>query len=92
MIPALLVAIGDPALGEVVGRHLDDDLVARQDPDVVHPDLSRDGAHDDLAVLELDVEHGIGEGLYDLALKLNCVLFAHAGHLSYLLTATVYPT
>ena len=72
----LLVAVGDAAAREVVGRDLHDDLVAREDSDVVHPDLSRDGAENGLTVLELHVEHSVRQGLDDPALEFDCVLLA----------------
>jgi len=80
---SLLVAVGDAAPREVVRGDLHDDPVTREDADVVHPDLARDGAEDGLSVLELNVEHGVGQGLDDLALKLDCVLLAQSATLSY---------
>ena len=76
--PSLLVAIGDAASREVVRGYLHDDAVARKNPDVVHTNLARDGAEDGLAVLELDVEHCVRQRLDNRALKLYCVLLAHA--------------
>ena len=36
----LLASPHDAAAGDVIGRHLDRDLVAGKDPDKVHPELS----------------------------------------------------
>ena len=72
----LLVTVGDAAACEIVGRNLHNDLVSRKDADVVHPDLSRDGAENGLTVLELHVEHSVGQRLDDLALEFDCVLLA----------------
>ena len=72
----LLVAVGDATPREVVGRNLHDHAVTRENPDVVHANLARDGAENGLAVLKLHVKHGVGQRLYDLALKLDCILLA----------------
>ena len=68
----------DPRPRQVVRRELDRHLVARQDPDVVHPHLSRDVPEHDMAVLELDAKRGVGEILENLALHLNDIVFRHA--------------
>src|SRR5919198_407028 len=58
----LLEAVRDPSASEVVGRELDSDAVAGQDPDEVHPELSADVGQDAVAVFQLDCEHRVGEG------------------------------
>src|SRR5205814_10715098 len=67
---------------EVIWRQLHEDLVARNDPDEVHPHLSRDVRQDRMAVLELHLEHRVGEGFGDRSLHLDDVLVARltAGH------------
>src|SRR3954447_2319409 len=57
--PASLVAVGDPASGEVVRGQLHLDAVAREDADVVHAHLPGDVRQDLVLVLELDAEHGV---------------------------------
>src|SRR5215813_663034 len=42
LLRRLLVSVGDPTSGEVVGSELHLHAIARQDPDVVHPHLPRD--------------------------------------------------
>src|SRR6188472_3113449 len=64
-----LVAICDATSGEVVGGELYLHLVPRQDPDVVHPHLPGDVRQDLVAVVQLDAEHGVGEGLQDRAFQ-----------------------
>src|SRR3990172_6585885 len=54
----LLVPVGDPAPGQVVGGELHLDLVPRQDPDEVHPHLAGDVGQDLVPGLQLDPEHG----------------------------------
>src|SRR3954462_2597424 len=67
---ALAVAVHDARAVQVVGRDLHAHAVARQDPDPEAPHLAGDVAQDLVAVVELDAEHGVGEGLHDLALEL----------------------
>src|SRR5579864_4315656 len=57
--PLSLEAIGDATLGQVVGRHFHQHLVAGQDADAVLAHAAR-GVSDDLVlVLELDAEGGV---------------------------------
>src|ERR1051326_331836 len=62
---ALMLAVNDPALRQVVWAPLDDHLVAREDLDEVHPHLSRDdGEHRVVRVLhESDAKHRVRERL-----------------------------
>ena len=71
------VPVGDPALGQVVGGHLDVHPVARQHPDAVlaHP-AGRVG-YDLVSVLKLHSERCIRQQLGDEARKLEELLFRH---------------
>ena len=77
MDASLLVAIGDATAREVVRGKLHHDLIARKDADVVHADLARDGAENRMTVLELNAEHGVGQGLGDRALEFDGVFLLH---------------
>ena len=57
----LLVPVDDASPGEVVGRELYDYSIVGQDPDVVHPHLSRNVTEYNMAILELDPEGCIGK-------------------------------
>jgi hypothetical protein len=59
----LLQAVRDPTPSEVVGRQLDADPVAGQDPDEVHPELPADVREDAVTVLELHREHRVRQRL-----------------------------
>src|SRR5439155_1322059 len=50
-------AIGDAPAGQIVGRQLDPDTVARQDANEVHAQLAADVGEDAVTVLQLDREH-----------------------------------
>ena len=69
-----LVAVGDAATAEVVGRELDLHTVAREDPDVVHAHLPGDVREHLVPVLELDPEHGVGQRFDDRPLDQDRVV------------------
>src|SRR5439155_8601839 len=73
----LLESIGDAAASQVVGRKLDANPVARQDPDEIHPELPADVGKDLVAVLQFDGEHRVGQRLDDGTLDFDRVLLGH---------------
>ncbi len=75
MLKLSSVPVNDPAALEVVGRHLNADLVSGQDSDVVHPHLSRDMAQHFVPVVELHPEHCVRKRLDDGAYYLDYVVF-----------------
>ena len=58
---SLLVAINDAASREVVWAQFHDDLVLREDSDVVLTHLARDVSKNFVAVRQLHAEHGVGQ-------------------------------
>src|SRR5256885_4261929 len=70
-----LVAIDDAAARQVVRRHLDRDLVARQDLDEVHPHLARDVGQQPVAVLQLHAKRRVRERLDHGAFDLDALFF-----------------
>src|SRR5438093_8295928 len=73
----LLVAVGDAAAIEIVGRELDLHTVAGEDADVVAPHLARDVPEDLVFVVQLHLEHRVGQRLGDLALHLDLLFLGH---------------
>lgn len=71
----LLVPIGNPSLGDVVGRYLYLHLVARKDPDVVHPYLARYMRKNLKAVFKLHLELRIGKCIHDNTFNLDRFFF-----------------
>src|SRR5262245_58315256 len=57
----------DPPPRQVVRGKLDRDAVAWEDADVVLPHLAGEMAENGVAVLRLDAEHGVRQGLGDAA-------------------------
>src|SRR2546428_14103476 len=53
---------GNATSFQVVGRQLHEDLVARHDPDEVHPHLAADVREHRVPVLELALEHRVWKG------------------------------
>src|ERR1700731_2360305 len=73
-----LVPVHDAAPGQVVGRQLHHHPVLGQDADVVLPHLAADVSEHLVAVLQLNAEHRIGQGLDHAALDLyGAVLLGH---------------
>src|ERR671936_146897 len=77
----LALAVDDPAAAEVVRRNLDLHAVAGIDADPVAPHLAGGVAEGLVAVVERDLVHAVAEGLDDLALELDLLLFPCHVHL-----------
>src|SRR6218665_265974 len=76
--PALFETVGNPTLGQIVGRQLDQNLVARQHADAVLAHLAGGVAEDLMAVLELHAEHGVGQQLDHLPAHLEEFFLGHS--------------
>ena len=68
---ALLASPGDPAAGQIIRGHLDRHLIALEDSDIVHAELTGDAGLDDMAIADIHLEGGVGQSLDDDALELN---------------------
>src|SRR5579863_671042 len=70
--PRLAEAISDAALSQIIGRHLDHHLVARQDADAVLAHLAGGVCDDDVIIGDqLHAEGRVGQKLFDNALELQ---------------------
>jgi len=67
----LLVPVGNPAFAQVIRRNLNLHLVTGQNPDVVHPDLSRNVRKHFETVFELDPELRVRKRFQNFAFYLN---------------------
>src|SRR5690606_41744608 len=75
---SLLEPVGDPALGEIVRGHFNQNLVAGQHPDAILAHTAG-GVGDDLViVLELDPEGRIGKQFKDHAREFEHFFFSHS--------------
>src|SRR5437016_10913489 len=77
----LALAVDDSAAAEVVRRDLDLHAVARIDANPVAAHLAGGVAEGLVAVVERDLVHAVAEGLDDLALELDLLLFSCHVHL-----------
>ena len=71
----LLASPHDAAAGDVIGRHLNRDLVAGKDPDKVHPEFAGNMRQNDVAIADIHLEHGVGQGFNYRALEFDYVVF-----------------
>ena len=65
----------DPASCQVVRAHLNRDLVAGQDLDKVHPELTGNVRQNGMPAADIDGEHGIRQCICYDALKFDYVVF-----------------
>lgn len=71
----LLTSPGDTSAGQIVRRHLHRDLIAGEDPDEVHSELTGDMGKDRVTLADIDHKHGVGQGLDYRALEFDYVVF-----------------
>jgi hypothetical protein len=55
---------------------LNRNLVARENPDEIHPELAGNMRQYDMASANINIEHRVGQGLDDRALKLDYIVFS----------------
>ena len=56
----LFISPNDASLGQIIRGQLDGYFITRQDTDEIHPKLSADVSQNDVFVLQLYFEHGVG--------------------------------
>ena len=71
----LLTSPGDPAMGQIIRRHLNSYLVTGQDLDKIHTKLAGNVGQDGVAIADVHIEHGVGQCIRHDALNLNYVVF-----------------
>ena len=78
LIYLLLASPGNSAAGNIVRRHLHRDLVTGENSDKVHPELSGNMRQYDVAVADIHLEHGVGQGFYYRALEFDYIVFCQS--------------
>ena len=73
----LLGTPSDSALCQIVGRHLDCNMVTGDDSDIVRSQLAGNMRKDYMTVAQFNLEHCIRQGINDHALYFNYILFRH---------------
>ncbi len=71
---SLLTSPGDPAVGQIIGRHLNSYLVTGQDFDKIHTELAGNVSQNDMSVADIDIEHCIRQSIGYDALNLDYVV------------------
>src|SRR5690606_24422964 len=72
-----LEAIGNAALGQVIGRHLDQHAVARENTDTILTHAAGGVGNDLVLVLKLHTKHGVGQEFGDDTGELQKFFFGH---------------
>ena len=77
----LLASPGDPALGQIIGRHLNGYLVTGQDLDIVHSELAGNMCQNGVSIANVNIEHSIRQCIDYDALNLDYVVFCQVVNL-----------
>ena len=57
----LLASPDDPAAVDVIRRHLYRNLVAGENSDKIHPELTGNMRQDNVSIADIDLEHRVGQ-------------------------------
>ena len=72
-----LLAVRNPAAGQVVGRHFQLHAVSQQNADVIAPHLPGEVSQNLMAVIQLDLELSCRQRLNHSAFHLDLFFFSH---------------
>ena len=72
------MAVGDPALGQVVGGKLQGDAIPGQNPDAITAELAGQMGQYGAVLVKLHAEQTAGEFFNDGACDFNVIFFAHS--------------
>jgi hypothetical protein len=73
----LALSKGNTAFSQVIGSHLNLNLVTRKNTNIVFAHLARDMGNDNVVIFQLYAESGVWKGIDNLSLKFNVVFFRH---------------
>ena len=77
----LLTSPGDPAVGQIIGRHLNSYLVTGQDFNEIHTELAGNVCQNGVSIADIYLEHSIRQCISDDALNLDYVVFCQVVNL-----------
>ena len=77
----LLASPGDPASGQIIGRHLNSYLVTGQDLDKVHSELAGNVCQNGVTVANVNSKHCIRQRIGYDALNLDYVVLCQVSYL-----------
>ena len=78
---SLLASPGDPASGQIVGRHLNGHLVTGQDLNEIHSELAGNGCQNGVAITKINLKHCVGQVVGNDAFNLDYVVFCQVVNL-----------
>ena len=79
-------AVSDAAFAQIIRGQLNGDLVTGENADLVLAHLAGDMCGDDIPILQLYPEHGVGKGLRNSPLHLDEIFFGHSASCCFRLT------
>ena len=68
----------DAAASQVVGRHLDRNLITGQNADKIHPELTGNVSENDMSVSDIYLEHRVGERLHNCTFEFDYIVFSQS--------------
>lgn len=71
------MAVGDAALGQIVGRHFQHDTVSRENTNEVQTHFPGDMSKHAMTVFQFNPEHSVRQQLDDLAIYFDSVFGGH---------------
>lgn len=74
----LLASPGNSAAVDVIRRHLYRDFITGKDPDKVHPEFTGNMSQYDVAIADIHLEHGVGQGFNYRALEFDYIVFCQS--------------
>jgi hypothetical protein len=74
---SLATTVRDSSFTQIVWGHLNGDLVASQDANVMFSHLAGYVSSNNMSIFEFYSEHGVGECVYDYTLHLDGFFFSH---------------
>ena len=74
----LLASPGNTAACQVVGRHLNSNLIAGENSDKIHPEFAGYMCQDNMPVSDVYLKHRVGQGLYNRSLEFNYIVFSQS--------------
>ena len=74
----LLTSPGDASAGQIVRRHLHRDLIAGENPDEVHSELTGDMGKDGVSLADIYHKHRVGQGFDYRALEFDYIVFCQS--------------
>lgn len=91
-ISVSLMSVGDTSLRKVIYRNINCHSVTRKDLDEVHPHLTGDMRQNLMVILQLHLEHCVGQRLNNNTFSGYCIVFCHAFSPSIKVKISGYPS